>query len=279
MMIRTNSTDWPDLDAMESAVRDAGQIAMFHFGNVDCRRRFKDDGSPVTDADLEIERFLRERFSSMIGETENRDTGFIGEEDAAGRETGNAATHGGYFIIDPIDGTATFANGLPFFTICAGFLDGDILTRGVVFFPALDRMFTAFRGGGAFLNGLPLEMNPDVFSGKAAFSNGSLMTPSDSHLKFRISLECKTRSLGSLAGHVMETARSVALGALGAPYLWDIAAAAVILEEAGGKARRFDGEKIRWRSYLSGKRMPLMLMAAGELQDKLAAGIKPETRE
>jgi len=272
--MRTQSNDWPGLEAMEKAVREAGEIAMFHFGKVDCRRSFKGDGSLVTEADVAVERFLRKKFTLMIEDAGNPDTGILGEEDACGLETGTPPEREGYFIIDPIDGTATFSNGLPFFTICAGYLGKDILTRGVVYFPALDRMFTASRGGGAFLNGQPVKLNPEVFSDGIAFANGSLMVPSDSHLRFRISLECKTRSLGSLAAHVMETARSSALGTVCAPYLWDIAGAAVIVEEAGGTIRRLDGKDIRWRSYLGGEKMPFILVSAEELWEKLSGGIR-----
>jgi myo-inositol-1(or 4)-monophosphatase len=133
-----------DLTLLEDRVRAAGKIALQFFGG-DYKRWNKAGGSPVTEADLAIDTFLKDELRSQ-----RTDYGWLSEEsldDPARLEASRI------FVVDPIDGTVAFMKGRPHFTICAAVVEDTRPVAGVVFNPAADECFTAALGQGAFLNG------------------------------------------------------------------------------------------------------------------------------
>ena len=133
------------------------------------------------------------------------------------------------FVVDPIDGTVAFMKGRPHFTICAAIVDGSRPVAGVVFDPATDECFSARRGGGAFLNGGTIHAGTRheiagcrLLADKRQFTDWPPM-----HIE----------SFNSIAYRVALVAagRFDAMISLTNKHDWDLAAADIILGEAGGK--------------------------------------------
>lgn len=128
-------------EVLQALVAEACERALFHFHAPDLAVQQKADRTPVTAADLEIEsllrRGIRERFphDSLLGEEH-------GEE---------AGTSGWRWVIDPIDGTISFARGVPLFGILVGLEHGDEVLAGICAMPAIGETVSAAAGRGAWL--------------------------------------------------------------------------------------------------------------------------------
>ena len=138
-----------DLALLTETVRAAGAIARQYFGT-DYRHWRKEGGSPVTEADIAVNRFLCERLTAA-----RPDYGWLSEEspDDPARLTRHKV-----FVIDPIDGTVAFLKGRPHFTVCAAVVTAGRPCCGAVYNPASDELYAARTGGGATRNGTPIQV-------------------------------------------------------------------------------------------------------------------------
>ncbi|EHA8587593.1 inositol monophosphatase 3 [Cocos nucifera] len=168
---------------------------------------------------------------------------FIGEETSAAFGTAEL-TDDPTWIIDPLDGTTNFVHGFPFVCISIGLAIGKVPTVGVVYNPIMNELFTGIRGQGAFLNGTAIEASSQNELLKAILVTevGTKRDKSsiDSTTNRINSFLFKVRSVrmcGSLALNLC----GVACGRLDLCYElgfggpWDVAAGAVIVQEAGGR--------------------------------------------
>ena len=252
--------------AILDAAGQAGEIALGHYGNVDYE--LKPDQSVVTAADREVDAFLRDRLATVIPEA-----GYVGEETVNDEATlREIATREWVWAVDPIDGTAGFTDGLDTFCVCIGLLRDGRPYAGAVFFPALKHRYSAVRGDGALYDGKSIS----ALDAMPVMDRAVLYVDAKAHRDYRITFEGKTRSMGSTALHNLLVARGVAVGAISAAHIWDYAAAAAILEEAGGRIRHLDGTDIDWLAVLDGRHLwPPILSAPPCLWDDLAAAIDP----
>lgn len=126
-------------NVLENIVRDAGSIAMEYFknlGNVGVIKKSPRD--LVTDADVAVEEYLKQALAKAYPEY-----GFWGEE------SGQSDNQTNRWIVDPIDGTHSFAKGQYFWSISVALeIDGE-LQAGSVYAPALDDIYVAIKGQGA----------------------------------------------------------------------------------------------------------------------------------
>ncbi|HET7292072.1 MAG TPA: inositol monophosphatase family protein [Vicinamibacteria bacterium] len=159
------------------------------------------------------------------------------------------------WFVDPLDGTTNFAHGYPFFCASVALaVDGE-LVAGAVFDPIKQELFTAERGGGAHLNGRRLRT-----SSADRLLESLLVTgfPYD----FRLDLQQSLRLFNRFMAHARAIRRDGA-AALDLAYIaagrvdgfweerlkpWDVMAGALMVEEAGGRATRFDGSPLRLRA-------------------------------
>ena len=118
---------------------EAGASTLEHFQAGDLRVRTKDDGTPVTEADARAERILRERIAAAFP-----DDGILGEE-----EDDTEGSSGRVWIVDPIDGTFSFARGVPLYGTLIGMEQAGETVLGVVHMPALGETVYAAAGQGA----------------------------------------------------------------------------------------------------------------------------------
>lgn len=167
---------------------------------------------------------------------------FIGEETSAAFGT-SELTDDPTWIVDPLDGTTNFVHGFPFVCVSIGLTVGKVPTVGVVYNPIFDELFTAIRGYGAFLNGTPIKASSQAELVKSLLASevGTKRDKAtvDATTNRVNSLLFKVRSL-RMSGSCALNLCGVACGRIDLFYElgfggpWDVAAGAVIVQEAGG---------------------------------------------
>jgi myo-inositol-1(or 4)-monophosphatase len=210
-----------------SIVTEAADVLVAAFGRHSATR--KSDGTLVTAADRAVDELVTARLYTSYPDhtvlSEERDTRYVPDTPFT-------------WVVDPLDGTTNFARGLAIWGISLALLYRGAPVVGVLSFPLLHETFMAVRGRGAQRNG-------------ASTQTSSLVTPDDEHFlmcctrtprRYRLDTPLKPRILGSAAYHVAAVAcGSAAAGVEATPKLWDLAAALLILEEAGGAYRLLSG--------------------------------------
>jgi histidinol-phosphatase len=206
----------------------ADSLSLPRFRAADLRVETKPDLTPVTDGDQAVERALRERIAAVRpGE------GVFGEEE--GDDGGGVR-----WILDPIDGTRNFSRGIPVWATLIALEHEGVLTVGVVSAPALGRRWWAAHGEGAFAAGEPARV-----SAVSALADASLSCSLGPDLAALEPHVWHARGLGDFWQHVL-VAEGALDAAVDAPLaLYDYAAVAVIVEEAGGRVSAPDGRPPR----------------------------------
>jgi myo-inositol-1(or 4)-monophosphatase len=213
-----------DLELLRSAAVTAGIIAAGYFRR-DLKSWNKAGDSPVSEADIVLDNFLR---SSLTAARPNY--GWLSEETVDDPARLQAER---LFIVDPIDGTRGFIRGEDSWTVCLAVVENGRPVAGVVYAPARDEMYAASLGGGASFNGAALVM-PELRDEAPL-----IPAPGAVHVELEaLGLSCrKGPHYTSLAYRLTQVARgkfggvAVRRGSMD----WDVAAAALILEEAGGQ--------------------------------------------
>jgi fructose-1,6-bisphosphatase/inositol monophosphatase family enzyme len=215
------------------------------------RAQLKADASLVTDVDREVEHVLRERITQRY-----EDHGIIGEEFANSRPDADFQ-----WILDPIDGTDNFAHGIPTFGTLIALRYKAIPLVGVIDHPRLELCYGAAAGLGAFRNGapiriagrderVPVEREIIVTTAPENFlrsGNFELFTRIQrAHPNTRIYRDCfgHSRAIEGAAGAMLDFNVRV----------WDIAAAEVLVTEAGGQFVRLSGAEGGYERVVFGKR-------------------------
>ena len=246
--------DQDDLELLQSSVREAGAIAKKYFGQ-SYKRWSKEGGSPVTEADLAIDAFLKQRLTAA-----RPSYGWLSEEsidDPARLKTPRL------FVVDPIDGTVAFLKGKPHFTICAAVVMDGRPRAAIVFNPIADEWFCATLDGGARKNGASIAPT------RRERIEGCRMLGNKGQLEGWPAMEIATYA--SLAYRVVLVAAGQADAAvsLKAKRDWDLAAADLVLWEAGGKLTDAAGKKLIYNRPYACQRATI---AAGvPLHDRLLA--------
>jgi len=225
---------------LEQLAREAGAIAMADFRpgeHTSAAVRLKGGGSPVTDADLAVDRFLQQGAGAIAPEA-----GWLSEETADSPERLERER---VFVVDPIDGTTAFMRGDPRWSISLALVEKGRPIVGVVHAPALERTFLAVSGGGAFLNDEAIAVSPRGDLQGAAFvaptEYQDFLGDSAYELRF-------VKRTPSLALRIVQIAMGEADVAIAKPNArdWDIAAADVIISEAGGALVELDGDALAY---------------------------------
>jgi myo-inositol-1(or 4)-monophosphatase len=238
-----------DLQYAIELARGAGKIILQHYGKVErlTKTHAAASAEAVTDADRASQRFivagLRKRFPS---------DGIVGEES----ETGESITfecenpRGRNWVIDPIDGTNNFIAGLGNFCVCIGLIDGGWPVLGVVYDVTRDLVYAAARGEGAWCGNKKLEAPQTplneasmiMFTSNLLDARGRCPDWASQYLAQQV---WKLRILGSAALEATYVAAGVAHGAVTVNgKLWDVAAAAALVLEAGGVMSDLRGNAI-----------------------------------
>lgn len=221
--------------------RKAGAFIMaerqhFSAGSVEVKGR----NDFVSYVDKGAERIIVEALKELLPEA-----GFIAEEGTEGRKEARYR-----WVIDPLDGTTNFIHGMPFFAVSIALIDGDDPTVGVVYELNRDEMFTAWKGGGAWLNGQRIQVSstPDVAS---ALIGTGFPYYDYARLDGYIELFCHLMQFSRgirRPGSAATDLAYVACGRFDAFYEyglspWDVAAGILLVTEAGGTVTDFSGKK------------------------------------
>lgn len=222
--------------AVDCAIR-AGRIVKAAFG----RRQvvsYKSEVDLVTAVDRDAERLIVEALTAAYP-----DHGIIAEESPSRIGAGEYR-----WYVDPLDGTTNFAHGYPQFAVSIALEHGGEIVVGVVHDPVHDETFTATRRGGARLNGAPIAVSAVETLGRSLVGSGfpyDLRQRVDFYLAYW--REALLRAQGvRRAGSAALDLCAVACGRLDAfwewrLHAWDVAAGALIVEEAGGRVSDLAG--------------------------------------
>ncbi len=228
--------------------RDAGDLATQHFGKVRAER--KADGTLVTEADRAVQRLILDELRALVPRTE--DLFLLAEESTEPPNPGLSDPTRARLVaaVDPIDGTTSFASGLPLWGVSIGLLAEGRPVAGVVNMPLLGGaagwMYAVDAEGAARLNEAPVTVRPF----RPFDTDTQLVVPSGFLRWAKLpGFRGKLRSLGSTAHHLSLVAGgAVDAAVLGLPHLWDIAAAAALVERAGGVLCTTRGDPVDWEA-------------------------------
>lgn len=228
------------LETASEAARLAGQRAMDELSYL--RTSVKNHSELVTQADPICQKLIIDRIKAVFP-----DDGFIAEEGTDGKmlfcpPRTDAAV---WWVIDPIDGTNNYANGLLCFCVSiAAFYDGTPVAAAI-YEPSADCMFTAAQNTDCLLNQSRISVNQQDINKFASFGIDSQIDPATNTAAAELMRQTRFRCLGSTAMHLAYVAKGSLIGAVSASAkLWDIAAGALLIERAGGKMTYLDGKSI-----------------------------------
>jgi myo-inositol-1(or 4)-monophosphatase len=221
--------------AIAAALR-AGSILREMQGRVEVE--FKGVTNLVTKADRAAERAVLEII---------RDT--YPDHAVCAEESGAAGIHQCCWYIDPLDGTTNYAHGLPLYSVSIGVAENGQMLVGVIYVPASEELFVAERGGGAYRNGAPIKVSRnDTLMGSLLVTGFPYFTyeGSDNNLDHFGSFLVRSRAVRRLGSAALDLAR-LAQGAFDGYweiylYPWDMAAGALLVQEAGGTISDLRGE-------------------------------------
>ena len=220
-------------DAAVEAARAAGAIAMRYYrGGFEVT--IKADQTPVTQADQEAERAVVEILGGAFS-----DCGFLGEE------FGAKGPQDRRWIIDPIDGTRNFVRHIPIWAVLIGLEEAGEVTAGAIFNPVTDEMYSAYRGGGAFLNGERIRVSAITELAKATFLHAGLGIVRqagwwDGFARL-IDGTLSQRGPGDYLGYALVASGRGEIYAELDLKPWDLAPCKIVVEEAGGRFSDFEG--------------------------------------
>lgn len=225
-----------DLQIAQAAAEAGAEVARAGF-LADLEVEYKGDVDPVTQVDHAAEAAIIE-----VLREHRPDDAILAEE------SGSSGSGGRRWIVDPIDGTVNFVHGIPHFAVSVGLWEGDVPLAGVVIDVMRDEVFAARAGGGAFMNGTPLRVSEIVDIGGAVVAHG-----------FPYDRQVRSRELGMVVGELLAVCQGVrraGSAALDMAWVaagrhegyfesdlapWDVAAALLLVEEAGGTVTGLDG--------------------------------------
>jgi len=205
----------------------------------------------VSDVDRSAETLIVQRLRETFPEA-----GFLTEEETVEQEITTEYT----WVIDPLDGTTNFIHGLPIYSVSIALLKGEWPVIGVVYEVGMDECFTAYEGGGAFLNGKSIRVTSSerledtLLATGFPYYNFSKLQGFQNTLAHFYQHTRGVRRIGTAAVDLAYTACGRFDG-----YFeyglnpWDVAAGIVLVREAGGTVTNFANENIpvAWESIIA----------------------------
>ncbi len=222
-----------DHELLLHAVREAGACAQNRFQQEQKVWR-KSKYHPVCEADIETNTVLREML--MVAKP---DYGWLSEES---EDTEERLQRRRIWVVDPIDGTNSYLNGVPEFAVSVALIEDGQPIMGAVFNPAQDEMFEAVKGGGAYLNGAKISV-----TGRPEIAGLHILASRSEHREAgwpeRFEAE-NVRAMSSIAYKLALVAagRFDAAASAWPKADWDICAGCLLVAEAGGTITSIGGK-------------------------------------
>lgn len=252
------------LKVAKQAALEAGKLILNRFGK---KQGIYDKGESsnfATQADLDAEKLIIEIISKTFP-----DHNFICEESGENKKESDYT-----WVIDPLDGTVSFAAGMPFFVVSVGLLCKFQPLLGVVYWPTENKFYFAQKGQGAYMNNQRIHVSQidKMENAVLGIDFAHINSRKGKFDKYIAPLMYKNRYPYALACDVL-TLAFVAEGALdGFPTqanVWDFAGGAILVEEAGGRVTDPDGNPIDW----SKKRIDIVA-SNGLIHDEILEALK-----
>ena len=228
----------------QAVLHEAGKLARSHFGALaSLPVEIKQNGQDIVSAaDREVETLFRDRIAETFP-----DDGVVGEE------YGLSAGSSGYtWVLDPIDGTSCFVHGSRSWCISVALLKGPETVAGLILDPNADELFTATSGGGAFLNGRPIAVDPRTDMQHGLIGVGASFRVPPRAVSGFIDRLLERGGMFVRSGSGALSLAHVACGRLAGYYephihAWDCLAGLCLIREAGGWTADFaaDGDLLR----------------------------------
>jgi myo-inositol-1(or 4)-monophosphatase len=232
-------------NAVELA-RGAGAILLKYFeGPLKVDYKSANNRNPVTDADHASDAYLHAEIAKRFPSH-----GIVSEETDPADDSATDIV----WVIDPLDGTSNFLNGLPLFGVLIAVLEQGVPVVGAIFIPDIyspeGRVLHARKGGGAFDEDTPLNISHEL-DGKRRMSTWPSyflrMFTFDKSLRRRIG---DARALGSAGYELAQAARGVLdFVVYNGLWAWDISAGLLLIQEAGGIALQYDKATKQWSPF------------------------------
>jgi myo-inositol-1(or 4)-monophosphatase len=223
------------LSGLEDVMRAAGDLA-----RATASRGFKHwtkghDRSPVSEADIAVNDLLRERLTRLVP-----GAGWLSEET---EDDPAARSHAQVWIVDPIDGTRAFISGRPDWTVSVALVTNGRPVLAGLYAPVAGQMFLAAAGAGATVNGAPISVSSGEDLTGARVAGPKRYLERLERLTPAILPQPKVHSLALRLTQVGSAELDAALSS-GGSHDWDLAAADLLVHEAGGRMTDFSGRPL-----------------------------------
>ena len=227
----------PHLQTLVRIAQAAGVVVMRHY-EAGVETRVKADRSPVTDADEEAEKLILAELAAAFPGVP-----VVAEEEAAAGRI--AAVGSRFFLVDPVDGTKEFVRRGGEFTVNIGEIVDGVPVSGVVFAPAIGRLFVGAVGEGAFeiSNGVTraIAARAPADDGLVAVSSRSHPDAKTDELLKTLKIKGQTNAGSSLKFCLVAAGEADIYPRAGHTMEWDTAAGDAVLRAAGGRMTMWDG--------------------------------------
>ncbi|MGL4441843.1 MAG: 3'(2'),5'-bisphosphate nucleotidase CysQ [Bosea sp. (in: a-proteobacteria)] len=237
-MTESSELNLPDLlECVRRIALEAGDIAQGHFrlgAQTSAQIWSKQGGSPVTKADIDVDAFLKSTLEAALPKAAWLSEETVDDPVRLGREL--------VWVVDPIDGTRAFMAGVPDWCVCVALLSNNQPVLGVVHAPALGITYEAITGKGAIANGKALKVSGRLDNARVAGPK-PMLDALGAYMAF-----APQPKVPSLALRLTRIADASLDGGLVLPDArdWDLAAADLILHEAGGRITNLDNARLAY---------------------------------
>lgn len=256
------------MEVMDTAVKAAKRAGALLKDNLDTKVEveYKGEVDLVTEMDKRAEDGIIDDIKAAFP-----DHGILTEESAERKSDSRYR-----WIIDPLDGTTNYAHGFPIFCVSIALEDDGEVVLGVVFVPVLGELFTAEKGKGAFINGKPIKVSSTRELDKSLLATGfpyDIRNTEKNNLDNFRNFSLKAQAIRR-AGSAAIDLSYVACGRFDGFWEmklnpWDVAAASLIVSEAGGRLTDFSGGEF---SIFGSECLATNGLVHGQMLETLAAG-------
>lgn len=253
-----------DLDLIRTAAREAGQMAL-DLRDAGLKVWSKSNASPVTDADLAVDAFLKERLLSA-----RPDYGWLSEETA---DSPDRLSKRRIFVVDPIDGTSAYMKNTPWWCTPIAVVENGQPVAAAIYAPVMGEMFEATEGGGARLQGRRITASDTTELEHAELlADARLMETRDWDEPWPQMNFSKRNALAYRMALVAAGAFDAAI-AISPKWDWDVCAGALIAQEAGARVSDHMGHK--WQFNRPDPRQTSLICAAPALHPLIVRRTAP----
>jgi 3'(2'), 5'-bisphosphate nucleotidase len=229
------------LDLFEALAREAGDAILAHY-ETECRLEDKADTSPLTAADIAADRIIWDGLHARLPALGSL-VAIVTEERADSHHAEGG--HDRFILVDPLDGTKEFISGNGQFTVNIALIDNGAAVAGVVYAPALKRLFKGAQGIGAFETDASGAAKPIKVrlapSNRIAIASRSHRSPETDAFLTRHGIADCVSAGSSLKFCLVAAGEADLYPRFGTTMEWDTAAGQAVLEAAGGRVVRPDG--------------------------------------